>query len=104
MRRPRRKECSAGAGSMDNIAGILATRLGRTRAFVPANRLVRALQAAGANKGVGTTSNGVSSCDIGDGIIQQTKEKDNELHKTRSGSSRPGSQRDRKSHGEDRPP
>src|ERR1700683_3421620 len=59
---------------MDNIAGVLATRLGRTRAFGPANPLVLAFQApAGAYKCVATTSNGVPSCDIGDGIIQQRR-------------------------------
>ena|SRR5258707_8890383 len=61
---------------MDNIAGILVKRLGHTRAFGPASRLVLALQAAaGADKRIATTSTGVSSCDIGDGIIQQKRRK-----------------------------
>ena len=58
-------------------------RLGRTRAFGPAKHLVLDLQAAtGADKRLATTSNGIPSCDMRDGIIQH-KEQDNELHKTR---------------------
>src|SRR5882724_9832442 len=87
---------------MDDFAGVLASGLGRAGTLVPSRRIGIALEAAaGADKRLAISSNGVPARTLGVGMIQKTKkEKHHELHEARSSGTGSGSQRDRTQHAE----